>query len=686
MATLQSSKSGADLESQVQGSQEASRVLMKTFPWLNQRFGYLPQAELEQVYGSVVIQRLLAEAVRIAGAKNKNEIIEAFRVSQGSDVRCSETIQLFEELCATKEPIQALKKEPRQAIQRIDRQCKDAVDVATQHLQEQLDQLELDVKTEREQILPELQKHDKGSDEHKAVTKKLKELNERHQVQKKQLYAQIGTIRTEHEAIAAQEKQPFEERLNKIRILQDDKVLEEYQLGFISFSVLVHRLMKKQIQSLSSQFKKTMEQRLKNGNNAGLNGLHRSAIERYIKLLRDSMQRIFLAYPEDLDMSKEAYQDSLKQLLAYAHDMVVRLAHVLSDFHGNQFLHELSERGQASLFYEFLNVLLYPEYHLEFRVGLGGTEDDANVRLCIYPVFALQMIESFIRQGTGNVPRLRILNAYHLAVTNNGMDELTAHKNALVAESLFQAMIHRFYPECEPHVHYTMPHTDEVCDTDRFRTDLQLLQALVKDEVTIRQFAEEKVGEGKTPKKYNLRVSRMKKALRVLYERGEKHGGEKGRQNALDYIAVHPQSELFGNTLALVNVKSQPDGVVKFGGAGEHSFDLLQEFLVAHFDNDGQSFLPNTSAPDEEARIICVTQRVGGDPPPYYSAGEAEVTLCAQSLGQFGSSADMQKHYQQSFEDGDTAQDVVLLVGLFGEDFLPFLLEFAGIGQHEILA
>ena len=145
---------------------------------------------------------------------------------------------------------------------------------------------------------------------------------------------------------------------------------------------------------------------------------------------------------------------------------------------------------------------------------------------------------------------------------------------------------------------------------------------------TIQRPGEQDLRNPKTRKEF----SPLQIALGELAILGRNRGGDEGERNAMAYIAAH--TFLFGN-IQRVSPEA-PNGVIKFGGATEEKFNIIQEHLASLHPVKSMSarlYQTNTAARGKTAeggwagpRPIFVTVTVGGKP-VYYPAGPHEIFL-----------------------------------------------------------
>lgn len=261
----------------------------------------------------------------------------------------------------------------------------------------------------------------------------------------------------------------------------------------------------------------------------------------------------------------------------------------------------------AQLVREVLSVAVNPEHRLEINLAIGGSEAPPSLRLPIYVDAAIQVAEGFF-PTTLKLPRVRIFNAFEISTSINGLDAELAAKRAEQASQLATGYVQTFYPLLRKCVVVENLTASEL-DADIFEHDAARLLLLLQSDRQLMNAQETEAFEA---------LTRLRRAAAKNYT-----GGDSNIEAIIcGYAATHGQSyRNYGS--------SSVDGVIKVGGRGEASFDVLQQYLSSVHAKIGRIAVSNLK-PDGSTQLVNLRMRAG-DVPPYYpqrdSQGKLELTV-----------------------------------------------------------
>jgi hypothetical protein len=364
--------------------------------------------------------------------------------------------------------------------------------------------------------------------------------------------------------------------------------------------------------------------------------------------LTERLTDILLAAPAGADTA------TLRAFAAAAVEKTITLVSQLAV--SDPWLEKPDPQTTAQLVHEHLNAIIYPGYRMELVVGLGGSADSPSIRLPAYISRALEHQERFMRLEI-QPPILRIVNAHALSTEINGLDPRTARLNAIAAQELLEAYVFAYYPECAPFTEFTMPGLDQLLPPES-AADIAWLHEQ----------------QNKDPK--------LGRAVGALMTRGAVHSNAQGSsasEGTLRYAVAHPVPALFRDW----GYASQqlPEAVIKFGGAGEGSFNVVEAALARRYSvlapgATGETYALNTAGKTNVPVPLHVTQRVGAKP-PYYAAGTHEITVEHRSSVIPDSFETLLALYANSNGGDHTLRDLSLLNATHGDGYLAFFAKFA---------
>gem|GEM_PF-5767874 len=363
----------------------------------------------------------------------------------------------------------------------------------------------------------------------------------------------------------------------------------------------------------------------------------------------------------------------------------IKITHeLLADFFDsekNPFLEKMNPEGKNQFSREVFHLVIDPHYIVETVIGLGGSEDELNVRLASsYPPSVLQVIRIFAQKnyqlklkvkaqlteaeqdikerfpeldveqknkkmqmyiakniapkypnvnwkdvdGSGiprhfiGIPRVKILNAWSAAAEINGMNPELLSANAKAIFDLYGQYTHRFFPDIDEYTTFSIPTMNQFVDTGVY--------------TAVHDFLKEVVINDKYPDKKVQQEFRAE--IVPMMQRAWKHNANSSNtedfsqisneeetqylESALAYIVCHVVEAGFNNLQHVSDLnKCTPKAIIKFGGSGELKFNKFQAAIVQHFHHPEVIKL-NTSGTNGIPEPIFVTTKTGGAPPPYY--------------------------------------------------------------------
>jgi len=382
----------------------------------------------------------------------------------------------------------------------------------------------------------------------------------------------------------------------------------------------------------------------------------------------------------NLGSMKEVQQSTEKRTILIEK---IRITHeLLADFFDsekNPFLDKIA--GKEQLAREFFHLVTDPGYVLETVIGLGGSEDELNVRLASsYPPAVLQVIRIFkekndqLKSGVAaelvkaqqdiearfpesnqeqknkmmqvfiakniapkypnlnwqdrdqsglprhfmGIPRVKMLNAWSAAAEINGMDSDLLSANARAIFDLYGQYTHEFFPDVEEYTTFSIPTMNQFVDTGVYNEVHDFLKEVVMND----NYADEKVQQ------------EFRAEILPMMQRAWKHNASSSNtedfsqvsaeekqqylEGALAYIVCHVVEAGFNNLQHVSDLNTcSPKAIIKFGGSGEVKFNKFQAAIVQHFQHPEVTKL-NTSGNNDIPEPIFATIKTGGNPPPYY--------------------------------------------------------------------
>ncbi len=172
----------------------------------------------------------------------------------------------------------------------------------------------------------------------------------------------------------------------------------------------------------------------------------------------------------------------------------------------------LTTEQDVALMFETLRSSLYPNYRMNIRIGIGGTEEtDILARVSSYIVNALDVMAVYRDVGaahagsglTVNVPALAVVSGAAMAARINGFNPDIADNNREMVFGFLKKFIGAYYPEFVDRVSFENPGPKEIFDNPLYRQLLaaasaQALRpgtALPKPEGLFPRFMEDRSGE-----------------------------------------------------------------------------------------------------------------------------------------------------------------------------------------------
>lgn len=277
----------------------------------------------------------------------------------------------------------------------------------------------------------------------------------------------------------------------------------------------------------------------------------------------------------------------------------------------------LTKEQTIALMCETLRAAIYPDYKMDIRVGIGGTEQsDVLVRVGSYvmnPLDTLAIYEAaneVCKPFKGiNVPSLTLVSGRALAERVNGLDSVCGRTNEQNFFCFIDKFIASYYPELSSKVTYASPTQQEVFDNDLYKTLLEAAK-----EITNHRICEDQEWS-ETLEKRNKAAAALKKLTRFAAKRKKTTDNEDDiRDMAIQYAVAHVMPSAF-QSIRLAGGYTAP--VWKIGGRSERQFNAFGEALVDLLHDDERFCLPNANYGTSLMAGICTTTTVGGNPPPY---------------------------------------------------------------------
>jgi hypothetical protein len=333
----------------------------------------------------------------------------------------------------------------------------------------------------------------------------------------------------------------------------------------------------------------------------------------------------------------------------------------------------------------YLAKILYPNYKVKFVVGFGGSDDEVNVRVCSYLMPAILDMQNFVDLGL-EPPCLEITHGASIAKIANDLNPEGIDRNKAKTILILKKFVRDFYPHLEQFCFFS--EIDDCTGTERISKRVETLKRIpevfedsvekILELLRNNQFSDAELAmaadwgkflsvetngcksykalfkkackiDGFEPIFRNLiDIARLKHALSVLANLGNKHC-VKNNDLVLYYAAVHPDHKAFGDIADLTD-KGKFHAVIKYGGTGEGSFNVVQEYLAKFEEKKVLSsgkfsgFVPVNTTFGASYAPVHEELTVGGNPPVYYKAGEAEISL--SGVREFASFADLKAHYR----------------------------------------
>lgn len=244
---------------------------------------------------------------------------------------------------------------------------------------------------------------------------------------------------------------------------------------------------------------------------------------------------------------------------------------------------------------------------IQFCTGLGGTPLMPTQRLGAYVIPALEALirlQQAKEKGfifAKGLPTFRVFKANHIACHINGYNLDDVLQVSDLTFAFLKGFVERFYPQVSQYV--------------AFESDQNWPQDNPSVECTLQDLA-----------KRLPQIPHIQNELSSVMKMGRKHGGGKGEQNALLYVAAHPlynQSLPFdGDSGDLFSSFSQTSAelIVDFGGIPQKVFNTLGHALREDVKKDGGNI----------PALLNIVHRAGKTP-VYYHARKGDVLLGAES-------------------------------------------------------
>jgi hypothetical protein len=250
------------------------------------------------------------------------------------------------------------------------------------------------------------------------------------------------------------------------------------------------------------------------------------------------------------------------------------------------------KRDDVPYFSSYLFILfrgiIDKEYQVQLEAGIGGSEDEPNIRVCAYGVAGFQLLKKLVTNGIDNF-RFRIFAAYNARVLLeiDGEEKLPLFKkNAEESLEYFRLYMERFYPKLRNYVSL------EVDTAGGYETAKQLAR------------------EFEAYCELDIECSSVKAEIERM---AGKHGSTYSQ--SLRYAFAHPlmfgdfyikerlaiDFSLYGPYEGYMDGFETPDALISFGGSPERTFNVVRDAAIAFVKNS--VFAKDASFPDV-ARLI----------------------------------------------------------------------------------
>jgi len=365
----------------------------------------------------------------------------------------------------------------------------------------------------------------------------------------------------------------------------------------------------------------------------------------------------------------------LKEFAQGRYQMLHEVIEALADRSRNP-LGTLKNEELPGLAREILYSSLYPNRRLEIRIGLGGTKQkEPLLRACAYIVPALDMIKIIQEINNAarasathgiNVPELVIVDGSSLAVTVNDFDDTTTRENGRKLVHFLHQFVRAFYSDQAPFVRSHETDASQVFGHPVFELLHQTMRELL---------------EKRDERLMDVLPILLKQAIKycgiseeidlssqatwdAVFELPSTHPIKIALDKALQYTAAHVMPEVFA-TISYDNATANP--VLKIGGHGEHSFNLIQKVITWLL-----FAAPNTPSEIGFPDTFFMIEPVGEDPPYYRADSPAEISV-AEAKEAIHNGDDLRSRFKGT--DGPATDMQVLLKhpAVGPEKFLRFI-------------
>lgn len=249
----------------------------------------------------------------------------------------------------------------------------------------------------------------------------------------------------------------------------------------------------------------------------------------------------------------------------------------------------------TQLLRELSQKLVDPSRNLEVTIALGGSEQAPSLRLPTYIQPALDIATIFMQRDR-QPPVVRIVNAFQISSALNGLDSELAERRAAQSEDLMRGYIEAFYPELMPHVEMERLTFEEVT-AKTVVDDVEMLKNIMNAE----------------PQRVTKDEKEAQQALHKLRRAAAKHYQGADQTDIDDIICGYAAT----HGLAYHNYGyADVAGVIKIGGRGEASFDVIQQFMANAYAELGT--VPVANRTKGNGVQLTSLRNIAGAIPPYY--------------------------------------------------------------------
>ncbi len=388
---------------------------------------------------------------------------------------------------------------------------------------------------------------------------------------------------------------------------------------------------------------------------AGLCISDKKSIQKITELIKKNFKKIY----NDVLLSspKENSVDYITDVFYKAIEVLIEIAKL-------EYFDKIESDSFAQMFYEIIKIIIYPNYNGEIVIGLGGSVDYPNARLCSYVIPALELQKIFLKNEV-NPPVLKVLNGYSMAVSLNNLDLNEAKKISILNGNILKDFINEFYSELNELVYYTFPTESDFINNKAYKDISTSLFKFYNENQNNKHF----ISLIKKAHRHNEHLSNIK--FEDLTEEQKKDLAEK----AINYLTCHLVDSGSGNVNAVDDgVNTKKLYLIEMGGKGEKDFNYFKKYIMQHdkFNTEPDKYyIPNNFTTNQKISLQLV-YNFGGTPPVYYNLN-SENTIFDLNEGQNFHS--LEDHYNiDSLASARKDMEVFSKSGIDQDKYVEFLL------------